>query len=179
MKYLLDAKVFRKVGKRQPQMKVRAWLDTVDDVDLAISALTVRGNKPSASAVHRRASAPMIPVPGCGRGQVSQTRARGDPLGRALVVIEQRHAAADYHESKPVNSRNCCNMFRTTSCQRLLTAASRCSANMSPQAADTALSGGRMRPLMAAKVVATGAAIVVAPHGETRPMTPNRRLGIF
>lgn len=42
MKYLLDTNVFREVGKQQPHVNVRAWLDTVDDADLAISALTVR-----------------------------------------------------------------------------------------------------------------------------------------
>lgn len=42
MKYLLDTNVFREVGKQQLHVNVRAWLDTVDDADLAISALTVR-----------------------------------------------------------------------------------------------------------------------------------------
>lgn len=42
MKYLLDTNVFREIGKQQPHVNVRAWLDTVDDADLAISALTVR-----------------------------------------------------------------------------------------------------------------------------------------
>jgi len=42
MKYLLDTNVFREIGKQQPHVNVRAWLDTVDDSDLAISALTVR-----------------------------------------------------------------------------------------------------------------------------------------
>jgi predicted nucleic acid-binding protein len=42
MKYLLDTNVFRELGKQQPHVNVHAWLDTVDDADLAISALTVR-----------------------------------------------------------------------------------------------------------------------------------------
>lgn len=42
MKYLLDTNVFREVGKQQPHANVHAWLNTVDDADLAISALTVR-----------------------------------------------------------------------------------------------------------------------------------------
>ena len=42
MKYFLDTNVFREVGKQRPHMNVRAWLNTVDDADLAISALTVR-----------------------------------------------------------------------------------------------------------------------------------------
>ncbi|HJU16183.1 MAG TPA: type II toxin-antitoxin system VapC family toxin [Stellaceae bacterium] len=42
MKYLLDTNVFREIGKSQPHANVSAWLATVDDADLAISALTVR-----------------------------------------------------------------------------------------------------------------------------------------
>jgi predicted nucleic acid-binding protein len=42
MKYLLDTNVFREIGKLQPHDNVSAWLATVDDADLAISALTVR-----------------------------------------------------------------------------------------------------------------------------------------
>jgi toxin FitB len=34
--------VFREIGKTRPDANVAAWLDTVDDTDLAISALTVR-----------------------------------------------------------------------------------------------------------------------------------------
>jgi toxin FitB len=33
--------VFREIGKTEPDTNVAAWLDTVDDADLAISALTV------------------------------------------------------------------------------------------------------------------------------------------
>src|SRR4051794_6770344 len=42
MRFLLDTNVFREIGKSQPYAKVAAWLATVDDTDLAISALTVR-----------------------------------------------------------------------------------------------------------------------------------------
>ena len=42
MKYLLDTNVLRELGKTTPQKNVRAWLKTVEDADLAISALTVR-----------------------------------------------------------------------------------------------------------------------------------------
>ena len=42
MKYLLDTNVFREIGKSKPHENVNAWLATVDDADLAISALTVR-----------------------------------------------------------------------------------------------------------------------------------------
>jgi predicted nucleic acid-binding protein len=42
MRFLLDTNVFREIGKTEPDAKVGAWLDTVDDADLAISALTVR-----------------------------------------------------------------------------------------------------------------------------------------
>jgi toxin FitB len=42
MKFLLDTNVFREIGKTEPDANVAAWLDTVDDADLAISALTVR-----------------------------------------------------------------------------------------------------------------------------------------
>lgn len=42
MRYLLDTNVFREVGKDVPHQHVAAWLDQVDDSDLAISALTVR-----------------------------------------------------------------------------------------------------------------------------------------
>src|SRR5208282_4808971 len=42
MKYLLDTNVFREIGKTAPHEHVRAWLVSVDDADLAISALTVR-----------------------------------------------------------------------------------------------------------------------------------------
>lgn len=42
MKYLLDTNVFRELGKTFPHANVGAWLKTVDDADLAVSALTVR-----------------------------------------------------------------------------------------------------------------------------------------
>ncbi len=42
MKYLLDTNVFREIGKTVPHANVDAWLATIDDSDLAISALTVR-----------------------------------------------------------------------------------------------------------------------------------------
>jgi len=42
MKYLLDTNVVRELGKTSPHKNVAAWLKSVDDVDLAISALTVR-----------------------------------------------------------------------------------------------------------------------------------------
>jgi predicted nucleic acid-binding protein len=42
MKYLLDTNVFREIGKSLPHENVSAWLASVDDADLAISALTVR-----------------------------------------------------------------------------------------------------------------------------------------
>ncbi len=42
MKCLLDTNVFREVGKALPHANVGAWLKTVDDADLAVSALTVR-----------------------------------------------------------------------------------------------------------------------------------------
>lgn len=42
MKYLLDTNVLREVGRSKPHQNVSAWLASVDDADLAISALTVR-----------------------------------------------------------------------------------------------------------------------------------------
>lgn len=42
MKYLLDTNVLRELGKTSPHKNVAAWLRSVDDADLAISALTVR-----------------------------------------------------------------------------------------------------------------------------------------
>jgi predicted nucleic acid-binding protein len=42
MKYLLDTNVLRELGKTTPHKNVAAWLKTVDDADLSISALTVR-----------------------------------------------------------------------------------------------------------------------------------------
>lgn len=42
MKYLLDTNVLRELGKSSPHKNVAAWLKSVDDADLAISALTVR-----------------------------------------------------------------------------------------------------------------------------------------
>lgn len=42
MKYLLDTNVLRELGKTSPHKNVATWLRTVDDADLAISALTVR-----------------------------------------------------------------------------------------------------------------------------------------
>jgi len=42
MKYLLDTNVLREFGKTSPHKNVAAWLKSVDDADLAISALTVR-----------------------------------------------------------------------------------------------------------------------------------------
>jgi hypothetical protein len=42
MKYLLDTNIFREVGKDEPHRNVGVWLDQVDDIDLAVSALTIR-----------------------------------------------------------------------------------------------------------------------------------------
>lgn len=42
MKYLLDTNVFREIGKSQPHPHVEAWLARVDDVELALSAISVR-----------------------------------------------------------------------------------------------------------------------------------------
>lgn len=42
MKYLLDTNVFREVGRDAPHQNVGAWLDRVDDADLAVSTLPVR-----------------------------------------------------------------------------------------------------------------------------------------
>ena len=42
MKYLLDTNVLRELGKTSPHKNVAAWLKSVDDTDLAISAVTVR-----------------------------------------------------------------------------------------------------------------------------------------
>ena len=42
MKYLLDTNVLRELGKTSPHKNVAVWLKSVDDADLAISALTVR-----------------------------------------------------------------------------------------------------------------------------------------
>jgi predicted nucleic acid-binding protein len=42
MRFLLDTNVFREIGKTSPHANVAAWLDKVDDSDLAISVLTVR-----------------------------------------------------------------------------------------------------------------------------------------
>lgn len=42
MRFLLDTNVLREIGKTSPHANVAAWLDTVDDADLAISVLTVR-----------------------------------------------------------------------------------------------------------------------------------------
>ncbi len=42
MKYLLDTNVLRELGKTSPHKNVAAWLKSVNDADLAISALTVR-----------------------------------------------------------------------------------------------------------------------------------------
>lgn len=44
MKYLLDTNVLKEVGKPVPHRNVAAWLDTVDDVDLALSVISVREN---------------------------------------------------------------------------------------------------------------------------------------
>jgi len=58
MKYLLDTNVFREVGKAQPHANVQAWLDTVDDSELALSALTVR--EVTKGIVRLRASKPTV-----------------------------------------------------------------------------------------------------------------------
>jgi predicted nucleic acid-binding protein len=42
MKYLLDTNVFREIGKTRPHRNVAAWLASVADTDLAMSALMVR-----------------------------------------------------------------------------------------------------------------------------------------
>lgn len=68
MKCLVDTNVFREIGKSEPNRNVAAWLSGVDDVDLAISVLTVcevakgiarlRAGKPDvAASILRRVNA--------------------------------------------------------------------------------------------------------------------------
>jgi predicted nucleic acid-binding protein len=68
VKYLIDTNVFREIGKTSPNRNVDAWLVSIDDRDLAVSALTVRetangiarlrASKPDvASAIERRVEA--------------------------------------------------------------------------------------------------------------------------
>ena len=45
MKYLLDTNVFREAGKDDPHVNVRAWLDVVDDTDLAMACAAERNRK--------------------------------------------------------------------------------------------------------------------------------------
>ncbi|AYG64138.1 type II toxin-antitoxin system VapC family toxin (plasmid) [Rhizobium jaguaris] len=42
LKYLLDTNVLKEIGRPVPHENVAAWLDTVDDTDLAISVISVR-----------------------------------------------------------------------------------------------------------------------------------------
>lgn len=42
MKYLLDTNVLRELGKTSPHKNVAAWLKSINDAELAISALSVR-----------------------------------------------------------------------------------------------------------------------------------------
>jgi predicted nucleic acid-binding protein len=42
VKYLLDTNVLKEIGKPNAHENVIAWLDTVDDLDLAISVISLR-----------------------------------------------------------------------------------------------------------------------------------------
>lgn len=42
MKYLLDTNVLKEITRAEPHENVSAWLDTVDDTDLAISVISIR-----------------------------------------------------------------------------------------------------------------------------------------
>lgn len=42
MRYLLDTNVLKELGKPKPHENVAAWFDSVDDADLAISAISLR-----------------------------------------------------------------------------------------------------------------------------------------
>nr|ASK41039.1 hypothetical protein [Rhizobium rhizogenes]ASK41209.1 hypothetical protein [Agrobacterium tumefaciens] len=42
LKYLLDTNVLKEIGRPEPHENVAAWLDTIDDTDLAISVISVR-----------------------------------------------------------------------------------------------------------------------------------------
>ncbi|MGX5845325.1 PIN domain-containing protein [Mesorhizobium sp. ArgA1] len=42
MKFLLDTNVLKEISRPQPHENVAAWLDTIDDTDLAISVISVR-----------------------------------------------------------------------------------------------------------------------------------------
>lgn len=42
MKYLLDTNVLKEISRPKPHENVAAWLETIDDIDLAISVLSVR-----------------------------------------------------------------------------------------------------------------------------------------
>lgn len=58
MKYLLDTMVLKEIGRSVPHENVEAWLATVDDRDLAISAISVR--EIWKGIEKKRASAPSV-----------------------------------------------------------------------------------------------------------------------
>jgi predicted nucleic acid-binding protein len=94
MKFLLDTNVFREIGKTAPDANVAAWLDQVDDGDLAISALTVRevrkgiaklqSKKPAASAQIEQRVTEVLPA--FGERILPITRDIADLWGQLLAV---------------------------------------------------------------------------------------------
>lgn len=74
MKYLIDTNILRELGKTNPHGNVAAWQKTVDDAELAISALTVRE---VAKGVAKRAH----PLSGRAMTETASRMFSGPPFG--------------------------------------------------------------------------------------------------
>jgi len=106
LRYLLDTNVLKEVGKRSSHENVAAWLDTVDDLDLAISVISVREiwkgiekkrDKDSALALQLEGAASSIFAAYQGRIlQVDEAVARwwGTMLGKSEKNIDDTGLAA-------------------------------------------------------------------------------------
>jgi len=81
VKYLLDTMVLKEIGRSVPHENVEAWLATVDDSDLAISAISVR--EIWKGIEKKRASAPSL----AGSLEAAATR--------ILIAFEERIVPID------------------------------------------------------------------------------------
>jgi toxin FitB len=97
MNYLLDTNVLRELGKT-PHGNVSAWIRTVDDAELAISALTVREITKGTARLRQR-------KPGIAEALSAATTAIFDAFDGRILSVD-RPVAAVWGEALAVNERH-------------------------------------------------------------------------
>lgn len=98
MRYLLDTNVLRELGRTAPHKHVNAWLRTVDDSALAISALSVR-------EVTRGIAKLRTTKPDAAKALAGATGAIFDAFAERILPVDRAVAAA-WGEALAINNKH-------------------------------------------------------------------------